>query len=665
MGSAKVIKQEIDLSTRVPSFPGVYGGIVIPATKGPVDENVLVTNETQFLDKFTPDSRVDVGMSVGYFSALAYLQKSNKLWVRRVVNGALYGGAANKAFGSSYANYALPVGMSDPTAYMFDDLPDVAAVAEVTQYTFSQLGSFYDVIGAGKSIQMFNSPAVGHYFWFHCTDGANAPQTDPTGTGTGHEVQVLAADTAAQVATKFFTEVAAVSAAFTATNAVSAQVIVTNVTAGTATDATSPDAAAAIVVNTQGAAEISTSDEALLIYQANPGAWGNKVAYKLTTYTTDPDYVKEEGAFIIDVYKTSNTQVPVESWLCSRVEGALDGFGTNIFVEDVLEGSNYIRAISNPLIDAATLPKDQATPLTLAGGTDGSAVTDAEMVVGVEKFAPTDDLLLTVVMDGGWATPAFQQALDTVVKGRGDSVGVLSVPFAAEADANYIDEIIDYKKTTLNLDSSYSALYTPHVKVFDKFNNRNIFVGPDGYAAAAISFSASNFEIWFPPAGFRRGQVTVLDLRRRFTEGERDALYDAGINPFRFVPGKGIYIWGQKTLSARPSALDRLNVRLMLIVVEPAVAAALEDFLFELNDTATQSLAAALVSSYMDNIKGRRGVTDFRVICDSTNNSPEDVDAGRMNLWLFVKPTRSVEEIPFKTIITATGISFELAASLV
>lgn len=159
--------------------------------------------------------------------------------------------------------------------------------------------------------------------------------------------------------------------------------------------------------------------------------------------------------------------------------------------------------------------------------------------------------------------------------------------------------------------------------------------------------------------------MQVLDCRRRFTSGEMDYLYDNGINPIRFAPGRGILIWGQKTLSARPSALDRLNVRLLLIVIEPAIAYALEDFMFEINDAGTRSIVTAMIQSYMNDIKGRRGVYDFRVVCDDTNNTPEDIDNYRMNVWLFVQPTKAVEEIPFKTIITRTGMSFELAAELV
>ena len=121
----------------------------------------------------------------------------------------------------------------------------------------------------------------------------------------------------------------------------------------------------------------------------------------------------------------------------------------------------------------------------------------------------------------------------------------------------------------------------------------------------------------------------------------------------------------QKTLSSRPSALDRLNVRLLLVVIEPAIAYALEDFIFELNTASTRAIVTAMISSYMENIKARNGVYDYLVVCDDTNNTAEDIDNYKMNVDLFIKPVKSVEYIPFTVIITRTGTSFQLAAEAV
>ena len=208
------------------------------------------------------------------------------------------------------------------------------------------------------------------------------------------------------------------------------------------------------------------------------------------------------------------------------------------------------------------------------GGDDGLAVTSADMITAVQKFKNPDDIQLTLLMDAGFTVPAYQKEMDTICRNRYDCVALLSSPFADEISSNYISDLKDYRKVDLNINSSYSALYTPHVKIKDRFNDRDIFVSPDGYAGAAISATASNFELWFPPAGFKRGLINVLDVSRRFEKGEMDILYNAGINPIRFAPGRGIEIWGQNTLLYRPSSLDRLTVRVFLLVSEPGIVLA-------------------------------------------------------------------------------------------
>jgi len=657
-GSAGVNRKEVDLSTRIPSFPGVYGGMPIPAVKGIPFKPRLVTDESDLLKYFTQDERIEIGYDNAYFSALAFLQKSNKLWVVRACLNALYGGLVVKSSTSSYDNFSLPVGMSDPTAYVFDELPDVPGVKEKTEAKqpagTSLDGKYWELWG-------YNSGEKEYYVWFN-----TGSSTEPTHTGTGIEVAVLVGDTAIQVATKVKTAIdLVVDFGATIKTGEEDTVVIENAKVGLVTDAVDGDAGVTIDVITQGVNPISDTDDCLLIYGSNPGNHNNDIRLKIVTYEDEPDIVKEEDAFLVYVYKSANLNVPIEDpWLCSRKQKK-DGYGKNIYVEDVLEGSNYIRAIDNVLIDESVYPKTQTiAPLAFVGGDDGDVVTDTEMILAAEKLSNVDDLNLTVLMDGGWTTPAYQKALDTIVKTRGDSVVLDSIPYSAEASNDYLNEIVDYRKITLNLNSSYSAIYTPHAKVYDKFNNRNLYVSPDGYAGAAISLSASNFEIWYPPAGWTRGKMNVLDLRRRFKKGERDILYDAGINPNRFKPGKGIAIWGQKNMLTRPSLLNRLNVRLLMCVIGPANEAALDDYTFDLNDKASRSLATSKIRSYMDKIVAKRGCTDFRPVSDKTNNSDADIDAHKMNVWLFVKPTPSLEEIPFSIIITSTGTSFELAEQL-
>lgn len=528
MGAAAVKLKEVDLSTRVASFEGVYGAMVIPTKKGPMDRPSLVTSDTQFLNRFTPDGTVNVGYDISHFSAIAYLERANKLWVQRVANSAYYSGLALVQSTASGANAGIPTGSNivDPTARAFG------------------------------------------------------------------------------------------------------------------------------------------ADDVVFISGANVGAWGKNIGIKVNTITAKPSLI-EPNSFEIIVYKKSNPNVALETHLVSRVQGQKDGRGRNMYINDVLESSNYIRGFSNVLIAEDVLPKEQTTILYLTDGSDGSAVTDAIMISGAQNFKSRNKVPVTILMDGGYAVPAYQIALDTIASNRQDCVAILSTPYEAEVDADYLNALTDYRKTDLNLNSSYSALYTPHLQITDRFNDRKIWVSPDGHIGGSISLAANQYEIWYPAAGYTRGVLRVEDTRVRFDDGELDLLYDTGINPIRFTEGKGIVIWGQKTLQARASALDRLNVRLMLIVVEPAIKELLENYLFELNDESVRSIIETKLESYLTVIKARKGISDFDVVCDDTNNTAEDVMANRLIVDVFLKPMYSIEEIPVRVVITPSNISFSDAAGAI
>lgn len=655
-GAAAVKIKEIDQSTRVPGFEGVFGAICIPAKKGPTDAPYLITNDTQFLSVFTPEETVKVGYDLSHYSALAFLEKSNSLWVQRVVNNAFYAGASVKDEDGS-DNQALPSDqeLADPTAYVFDSNVDVEEKAEITAI---ECVADVDASLDAEGVILFDD--VGSVaFWIDVDNSGTTIPAWASDADRAIEVTTIAEDDdALTVASKLAVAINADSK-FSAI-ASDDVVAVTDASAGAREDATS--AVFGIEVIQQGVTGVDEEDEVLLIHGSSEGAFGNDIGFKLFNYTDYPDVVIEEGAFILEIYHRNNQATPLERFLCSRIEGKKDGYGRNIFVEDVLEASNYVGAKNNGLIDENILPKSQSTILFLAGGSDGSAVTDSNMISAADKFSNPDEISVTLLMDGGYTIPAYQQKLTSIAQNRMDCVAILSMSYAAENSSSYMNEILDYRKTSLNLNSSYAALYTPHLYIADRFNDRYIFVSPDGYVAATISETGSNYELWYPAAGFRRGILNVSDVKIKFTQGEMDTLYNNGINMVRFAPGRGIVIWGQKTLSSRPSALDRLNVRLLLIVIEPAIKRALEDFLFELNDDGTRAIVEQLIRSYMDNIKGRRGVEDFRVVCDESNNTPNDIDNNRLIVDLYIKPTRSIEEIPFRVVIVPASLSFDQAA---
>jgi hypothetical protein len=720
MAAPGVINKLLDLSTRVPSFPGVRGAIVIDAKKGPVNTPMFMTNETQFLDYFTPQGKVEIGYSLGYFSALAFLQKASGCWVVRAASDPLYAGATVNQYGSTTKNKTLTDGLVKPTSFELEtnngrqivDPTNAIVVVSENPYFAKVDPTFYELTETGDK----------------CKFTVNAPK--PLVVSTVYFL--IKSNTFGQVA-------------FATTKALANEGVAVTLEEDF-------DVPTAFLENTETVALPSSEQNSLLIYSANEGAWGDDVYIEIHPYRASapvtfmngsitvnqnweigeavrfsttgklPDgvpqnatyyiaqgidstqraiadsyqnafsgeiisyvdgtdygshtilpaieYTKESDSFAILVFRSDNLSNPIETHICSRNQDKMDGYNQNMYVVNVLESSMYIRAIDNLTLDSSIVPKAQLTLIALGGGTDGDPVTDGAMLQAADTLRNPDEIPMTVFMDGGWATPAYQkQGIISVCEERQDCEGILSVPYSAESSANYVNEIIDYRKLVLNANTWNAALYAPHVKIYDKFNDRSIYVSPDGYAAAQISETAANYEMWYPVGGFRRGMLNVLDLRRRFTAnraggGEIGLLYDSGINPLRFYPGKGILIWGQKTLSSRPSALDRLNVALLLIVIRPAIAEALEDYLFSLNDPGERRLIKSMIESYMDGIQARRGVYAYMVVCDDTNNTPEDIDNYRLNVDVFLKPTKAIEFIHFTTVIARTGDSFEALTNL-
>ena len=401
------------------------------------------------------------------------------------------------------------------------------------------------------------------------------------------------------------------------------------------------------------------------LFSINEGDWSKDVRVEVIT-----EGLRTPDAFEINVYAKSNTVNPLEKWICSRDIDAVDGYGRNMFVETVLQASSYINAISNPVIDKAVMPRETVVRdsegnvieknfIKFVGGDDGEAVTDSEMIFAAELMDNKNNYPLSVFLDGGWTAPAYQRKIAQICERRDDAFAVLSVPYEVEMNPiSYVQDIVDYRTTTLNLNTSFAGLYTSHVKITDKYNNREIFISPDGFAAAAINLSASNYEIWYPPAGFKRGRMFVNDVHIKFTDGDLDLLADKGINQIRFAPGKGVAIWGQLTQALIPSAFDRINIRLLLNTLKPAIAAFLEHYLFELNTGNIRASIATTIRNYLTDIHSRDGISDFKVVCDATNNSPADEVNNTLNVDVYIRPIYSIEFINFTTIINNNEVEF-------
>ena len=207
---------------------------------------------------------------------------------------------------------------------------------------------------------------------------------------------------------------------------------------------------------------------------------------------------------------------------------------------------------------------------------------------------------------------------------------------------------------------SYLVTDNNFVKVYDKYNDQFIKIPANSSVAglmAATDLVAAN---WFSPAGQRRGRLLgITDIVLTPSKSERDILYKAGINPIANIPGQGIMLFGDKTNESRPSAFDRINVRRLFLGIERAIAIAGRNVMFEFNDEFTRAEFVNIVEPFLREIQGRRGITDFRVVCDSTNNTAAVIDRNEFIASIFIKPARSINFVTLNFVAVRTGVEFE------
>ena len=213
--------------------------------------------------------------------------------------------------------------------------------------------------------------------------------------------------------------------------------------------------------------------------------------------------------------------------------------------------------------------------------------------------------------------------------------------------------------SVLGIDSNYAATYYPWVKIFDNVNNKFVWVPPSVVMAGVISFNDRVAAEWWAPAGLNRGGISsAIQVATRLTQAERDLLYEGRVNPIATFVGQGIVAWGQKTLQVKASALDRINVRRLLINLKKFVASTTRFLVFEQNTVATRTRFLNIVQPYLNSVQQKQGLFAFKVVMDETNNPPDIVDRNLMVGTIFIQPTKTAEIIPITFNILPQGATF-------
>ena len=307
-----------------------------------------------------------------------------------------------------------------------------------------------------------------------------------------------------------------------------------------------------------------------------------------------------------------------------------------------------------------------ATYVDLGGGADGTFAGQSDAVIAaLELFedAETVDVnLLFAFEENTGAGATVNKKLETIANTRKDVVGFISAPLAVKdktTDANRKKEVKDHFVTNFG-SSSYLVFDSTPAYVYNKYRDAFTFIQLHGHIAGLCAATDDLADPWFSPAGLNRGQLRgITRLAYNPKQADRDDLYQNRINPVLTLPGQGTVLFGDKTALSKPSAFDRINVRRLFITIEKAIATASKFQLFELNDTFTRSTFRNAVEPFLRDVQGRRGITDFRVVCDESNNTGEVIDGNRFVADIYIKPARSINFVTLNFIATRTGTAFE------
>lgn len=530
------------------------------------------------------------------------------------------------------------------------------------------------------------------------TGGVSAITPTPGGNGTGYvnpTVTISPPQTSGGIqatATAVVSGGAIVS--FTVTNAgtgyTSATVSITDGT-GTGATATATVTTGGIKINNESEYDVNYSNGGGLVGEfaaKYPGSIGNSINVSMADSATFATWAyknefasapaaKELHVIVIDedglVTKTAGAILEKFPYL-GKASNATRDDGTNVYYRNVLNvSSKYVWWMDHPVgmnWGAEDGPgvsfTNLATPVTvsLSGGADDFAVVDGDLIDAFDLMKNVETYDISLIVGGKTSATVATYIINNVAEARKDCIVFLSPqdvstrePIIGTTTVS-ADKIVAFRN--LLPSSSYAVLDSGYKYQYDRYNDVYRWVPLNGDVAGTCARTDFTDDPWFSPGGYTRGQIkNVVRLSYNPDQIGRDTLYKAGVNPVVSFAGQGTILYGDKTLYAKPSAFDRINVRRLFIVLEKAIATAAKYQMFEFNDSFTRAQFRSMVEPFLRDVQGRRGVTDFRVKCDETNNTGAVIERNEFVADIFIKPARSINFVSLNFIAARSSVSFE------
>jgi Phage tail sheath protein subtilisin-like domain/Phage tail sheath C-terminal domain len=677
---------EIDLTTVVPNVQTTTGAIAGMFNWGPVNLRKLVDSEATLAATFGKPN--DTNFET-FFTAANFLAYGNSLQVVRVIDGA------NNAVANTGVITAFAIKNSDDYA----NSTIAANAAYVAKYPGSLGNSlkisvcdspnaYIQTVNAAL-IQTVSSNAYGNvsYISISANSGSN------TATITYVANQAGQANAAAQATTTWFTVGDLIDIGNTATGVQTVKITaVTPSNAETGTGANiqsyaTLSLASALVLPANVANQTSTTSYWEFYSQVDkaPGT---------SNYMVQKGYTAKDELHVVVVDQlgsftgTPGTILEVFKGLSRATDAKTDNGSSNYYKTVLNNTSNYVwfgndraGAVSNTANSVVSSTNQSPYTATFVLGGDGNSEANCSLsaiTAGYDFFKNKEDVDISLVLAGKArglsvesTTPSSPSQnynamanyiVSNIAEYRKDCVAFIS---PAKADAVVQTSAGDATTNVINflnnmiIASSYAVMDSGYKYQYDKYNDTYRWVPLNGDVAGTCVRTDNTRDPWFSPAGFQRGQIkNVTKLAYNPNQTQRDALYKAGINPVVTFTGQGTILYGDKTLLGRPSAFDRINVRRLFITVEKAIAIAAKSNLFEFNDDFTRTQFVNLIEPYLRDVQGRRGITDFRVVCDTTNNTAQIINSNQFVGDIYIKPNYSINFIQLNFVAVRSGVEF-------